>query len=416
MVIDGSDRLKEGAKITIPADKPQGGFRCFTALRAHGARRHRRASGAHRGHHRKQPQRKPHDHNAHCTRMNPSRPFILRPVGTALLMAAIMLVGLVALRFLPLSALPAVDYPTIQVQTFYPGASPDVMTSSVTAPLEKQFGQMASLNQMSSQSSAGASVITLQFSLDLPLDIAEQEVQAAINAAGNLLPSDLPAPPIYAKVNPADAPIITLAISSKTLPLTQVQDLADTRLAQKISQVGGRGAGVGQRRQPPGCADSGEHARAGVVWPEYRRLAHHHFEPERQHAEGQFRRPVARLHDQRERPAHRRQRVQERGHRVQERPAGDADGRRDHRAGRGKHQARRVGGQHAGHHPERAAPAGRERDRGGRRHQDDPAAVAGGAAGRARRARSSPTAPPPSAPPCATCSSNWRSRWCWSCW
>ena len=173
--------------------------------------------------------------------MNPSRLFILRPVGTALLMAAIMLVGLVALRFLPLSALPAVDYPTIQVQTFYPGASPDVMTSSVTAPLEKQFGQMASLNQMSSQSSAGASVITLQFSLDLPLDIAEQEVQAAINAAGNLLPSDLPAPPIYAKVNPADAPIITLAISSKTLPLTQVQDLADTRLAQKISQVAGVG-------------------------------------------------------------------------------------------------------------------------------------------------------------------------------
>jgi len=173
--------------------------------------------------------------------MNPSRLFILRPVGTALLMAAIMLVGLVALRFLPLSALPAVDYPTIQVQTFYPGASPDVMTSSVTAPLEKQFGQMASLNQMSSQSSAGASVITLQFNLDLPLDIAEQEVQGAINAAGNLLPSDLPAPPIYAKVNPADAPIITLAISSKTLPLTQVQDLADTRLAQKISQVAGVG-------------------------------------------------------------------------------------------------------------------------------------------------------------------------------
>src|SRR5258705_10244986 len=169
--------------------------------------------------------------------MNPSRAFILRPVGTALLMAAIMLVGLVAVAFLPLAGLPAGDYPTIQVQTFYPGASPDVMTTSVTAPLEKQFGQMASLNQMSSQSSAGSSIITLQFSLDLPLDIAEQEVQAAINAAGNLLPSDLPAPPIYAKGNPADAPIITLAITSKTLPLTQVQDLADTRLAQKISQV-----------------------------------------------------------------------------------------------------------------------------------------------------------------------------------
>ncbi len=173
--------------------------------------------------------------------MNPSRLFILRPVGTALLMAAIMLVGLVALRFLPLSALPEVDYPTIQVQTFYPGASPDVMTSSVTAPLERQFGEMPSLNQMSSTSSAGSSVITLQFSLDLPLDIAEQEVQAAINAAGNLLPADLPAPPIYAKVNPADAPVLTLALTSQTMPLTQVEDLADTRLAQKISQVPGVG-------------------------------------------------------------------------------------------------------------------------------------------------------------------------------
>jgi len=173
--------------------------------------------------------------------MNPSRLFIIRPVGTALLMAAIMLVGLVALHFLPLSALPVVDYPTIQVQTLYPGASPEVMTSSVTAPLERQFGEMPSLNQMSSTSSSGASVITLQFNLDLPLDIAEQEVQAAINAAGNLLPSDLPAPPIYAKVNPADAPILTLAITSKTLPLTQLQDISDTRLAQKISQVSGVG-------------------------------------------------------------------------------------------------------------------------------------------------------------------------------
>src|SRR5215510_12912767 len=173
--------------------------------------------------------------------MSPSRIFILRPVATTLLMAAIMLVGIFAYRFLPLSALPEVDYPTIQVQTFYPGASPDVMTSSVTAPLEVQFGQMPGLNQMSSTSSAGASVITLQFSLDLSLDVAEQEVQAAINAAGNLLPSDLPAPPIYAKVNPADAPILTLALTSKTMPLTQVEDLADTRLAQKISQLPGVG-------------------------------------------------------------------------------------------------------------------------------------------------------------------------------
>src|SRR5882757_1439883 len=173
--------------------------------------------------------------------MSPSRPFILRPVATTLLMAAIMLVGMFAYRFLPLSALPEVDYPTIQVQTFYPGASPDVMTSSVTAPLEVQFGQMPGLNQMSSTSSAGASVITLQFSLDLNLDAAEQQVQAAINAAGNLLPADLPAPPIYAKVNPADAPILTLALTSKTMPLTEVEDLADTRLAQKISQLPGVG-------------------------------------------------------------------------------------------------------------------------------------------------------------------------------
>src|SRR6202158_4074516 len=173
--------------------------------------------------------------------MSPSRIFILRPVATTLLMAAIMLVGMFAYRFLPLSALPEVDYPTIQVQTLYPGASPDVMTSSVTAPLEVQFGQMPGLNQMSSTSSAGASVITLQFSLNLSLDLAEQEVQAAINAAGNLLPSDLPAPPIYAKGDPADAPILTLALISKTISPTQVQDLADTRLAQKISQVPGVG-------------------------------------------------------------------------------------------------------------------------------------------------------------------------------
>jgi len=173
--------------------------------------------------------------------MNPSRLFILRPVATSLLMVAILLVGIVAYGFLPLSALPEVDYPTIQVQTFYPGASPDVMTSSVTAPLERQFGEMPGLNQMSSTSSGGASILTLQFSLNLNIDVAEQEVQAAINAAGNLLPSDLPAPPIYAKVNPADAPILTLAITSKTLPLTQLEDLADTRVAEKISQLDGVG-------------------------------------------------------------------------------------------------------------------------------------------------------------------------------
>jgi multidrug efflux pump len=173
--------------------------------------------------------------------VSPSRPFILRPVATSLLMIAIILVGGLAFQFLPLAALPEVDYPTIQVQTFYPGASPDVMTASVTAPLERQFGEMPGLVQMSSVSAVGASVITLQFNLDLSLDVAEQEVQAAINASGNLLPSDLPAPPIYAKVNPADAPILTLALTSATLPLPQVEDLADTRLAQKISQLSGVG-------------------------------------------------------------------------------------------------------------------------------------------------------------------------------
>ncbi|KPC49893.1 MdtB/MuxB family multidrug efflux RND transporter permease subunit [Amantichitinum ursilacus] len=173
--------------------------------------------------------------------MNPSRPFILRPVATSLLMVAILLAGLVAMKFLPISALPEVDYPTIQVVTLYPGASPDVTTSSITAPLERQFGQMPGLAQMSSQSSGGASVITLQFSLEIGLDVAEQEVQAAINAGSNLLPTDLPMPPIYSKVNPADTPILTLAVTSDTLPLPKVEDLVDTRLAQKISQLPGVG-------------------------------------------------------------------------------------------------------------------------------------------------------------------------------
>ncbi len=173
--------------------------------------------------------------------MNPSRIFILRPVATTLLMVAILIVGAIAYRQLPLSALPEVAYPTIQVQTFYPGASPEVITSAITAPLEKQFGQMPGLNEMSSTSSGGASVITLQFNLSLAIDVAEQEVQAAISAAQNLLPQDLPAPPIYAKVNPADAPVLTLGITSKVMPLTDVEDMADTRIAQKISQLKGVG-------------------------------------------------------------------------------------------------------------------------------------------------------------------------------
>src|SRR5213082_434170 len=173
--------------------------------------------------------------------MSPSRPFILRPVATTLLMVGVVLVGWVAYLQLPVSALPQVDYPTIQVQTFYPGGSPEVMASSVTAPLERQFGQIPGLNQMTSTSSFGCSVITLQFELDLNIDVAEQEVQAAINGASNLLPQSLPNPPIYSKINPADAPILTLALSSPSLPLSKVEDLADTTFAQKISQLSGVG-------------------------------------------------------------------------------------------------------------------------------------------------------------------------------
>jgi multidrug efflux pump len=165
----------------------------------------------------------------------------LRPVATSLLMAAILLTGFIAYQMLPVSALPEVDYPTIQVVTFYPGASPDVTSSAITAPLERQFGELPGLNQMTSISSGGSSIITLQFVLNLNIDVAEQEVQAAINAAQTYLPAGLPAPPIYSKSNPADAPILTLAISSKNFPLSQVEDYTDTRLAQKIAQVTGVG-------------------------------------------------------------------------------------------------------------------------------------------------------------------------------
>jgi multidrug efflux pump len=171
----------------------------------------------------------------------PSRLFILRPVATTLLMIAILLAGIIGYRSLPVSALPEVDYPTIQVVTLYPGASPDVVTSAITAPLERQFGQMSGLKQMASQSAGGASVVTLQFQLALPLDVAEQEVQAAINAATNLLPNDLPNPPVYSKVNPADPPIMTLAVTTSSMPMTQVQDMVENRVAQKISQVSGVG-------------------------------------------------------------------------------------------------------------------------------------------------------------------------------
>ena len=235
--------------------------------------------------------------------MNPSRLFILRPVATTLLMVAILLAGIVAYRVLPLSALPEVDYPTIQVVTLYPGASPDVMTSSVTAPLERQFGQMPGLNQMSSTSSGGASVITLQFSLELSLDVAEQEVQAAINASGNFLPTDLPKPPIYNKVNPADTPIITLALTSQTLPLPKLEDLADTRIAQKISQLPGVGLvsiSGGQRPAVRIQVNPKALAAYGLSLDDVRTAI-----AQRQHqpGQGQLRRADARVDDRRQRPA-----------------------------------------------------------------------------------------------------------------
>ncbi len=218
------------------------------------------------------------------------RPFILRPVATSLLMAAIMLVGLVAYQQLPVSALPEVDFPTIQIVTFYPGASPDVMASAVTAPLERQFGQVPGLNQMTSISSGGSSVITLQFALYLNIDVAEQEVQAAINAAQTYLPSDLPAPPIYSKSNPADAPILTLALTSKTIPLSQVEDLADTRLAQKISQLSGVGLVTIVGGQKPAVRVQANPTAALRLWDEPGGLAHRPPASQRQPGQGQLRR------------------------------------------------------------------------------------------------------------------------------
>ena len=220
--------------------------------------------------------------------MSPSRPFILRPVATSLLMAAIMLAGIVAYFQLPVSALPEVDYPTIQVLTFYPGASPDVTATTVTAPLERQFGQLQGLSQMTSTSSGGVSVIVLQFVLTLPIDVAEEEVQSAINAAQSLLPANLPAPPIYSKTNPADAPVLTLAITSDTIPLSKVEDLVDTRLAPKNFAVERRGTGEHQRRTEAGGAHPGKPGGAGVVWHRSGSAAHGAYTDQRQRGEGKF--------------------------------------------------------------------------------------------------------------------------------
>ena len=309
--------------------------------------------------------------------MSPSRLFILRPVATTLLMAAILLVGIVAYRFLPISALPEVDYPTIQVQTFYPGASPEVMTSSVTSPLEVQFGQMPGLNQMFSTSSAGASVITLQFSLDLSLDIAEQEVQAAINAAGNLLPSDLPAPPIYAKVNPADAPILTLALTSKTLPLTDVEDIGNTRLAQKISQQPGVGLVTISGGQVPAVRvqiNPRALAAYGLNIDDLRTtLGNANTNTPKGNFNGPAQASTINANDQ----------ITDASQYLNVVIAyrnGDPVRLKDVASvlnGAGEHQARRLGQPHARGDPEHPAPARRQRHPGGGHHQGAAAAAAG---------------------------------------
>jgi multidrug efflux pump len=347
--------------------------------------------------------------------MSPSRPFILRPVATSLLMVAIVLAGLVGLKFLPLSALPQVDYPTIQVQTLYPGASPEVMAQTVTAPLERQFGQMPGLSRMSSTSAAGVSIVTLQFGLGLALDVAEQQVQAAINAGGSLLPADLPAPPVYAKVNPADAPVLTLAITSDTLPLTEVRNIVDTRLALKISQVSGVGLVTLSGGQRPAVRIQADTARWRLGLGLDTR-AHAISAGQRQCAKGSIDGPTRsytiNANDQlltAKDYAPGRGLPQRRAGAAVRRGAGGRQ-RRERQAGRlGQHE-------HAGHHPERAAPAGRQRDRHRRRHQAAPARAQAGLPARICGCRCCPTAPPASAPRCTTCRSNCCWPWCWWCW
>jgi len=257
VVSEGADGLDDGSPVRLPRRQ----------RRRQGIRQGRRSQAAGRG---RRPvsvaetPEMPEASGPETLPGGPSRPFILRPVATTLLMIALLLAGFIAWEQLPLAALPQVDYPTIQVSTLYPGASPDVMALTVTSPLERQFGQMPGLTRMTSYSSSGASVITLQFSLGLSLDVAEQEVQASINAANSLLPSDLPAPPVYAKVNPADAPIISIAVASKTRPLGEVEGIVERQFSNKIAQI----SGVGLVR--PGRRGSGRRCGSSPMcrrWP-----------------------------------------------------------------------------------------------------------------------------------------------------
>ena len=412
IVVDGADKLRDGAKINVRAEAGDPNAPAGGAARA--GRRQRRGKKRRSEGGQKQDNGQKQDERTEA--MSPSQPFILRPVATTLLMIAIMLSGLLAFRFLPVAALPEVDYPTIQVQTFYPGASPDVMTSSVTAPLEVQFGQMPNLNQMSSVSSAGASVITLQFGLSISLDVAEQEVQAAINAAGNLLPSDLPAPPIYAKVNPADAPILTLGLTSKTMPLTQVEDFVDTRLAQKISQLPGVGLvsiSGGQRPAVRIRADIRKLAAYGLNIDDLRTtLGNANVNTPKGNFDGAMRAYTINANDQIRNASDYRSLIvaYKNGSPVRLSDVGDVVD------GAAERQARRLDERDAGDHPQHPAPARRQRHRGGRGHQVAAAAIAGHAARRDRPQR--PDRPHRHHPRLGarTSNTNCRSPSSWSCW
>ena len=307
--------------------------------------------------------------------MNLSRPFILRPVATALLMAALLLSGILSYRLLPVSALPQVDYPTIRIITFYPGASPEVMTSSVTAPLERQFGQLPGLAQMSSTSSGGASVITLRFELEKPLSVAEQEVQAAMNAANSLLPNDLPQPPVYNKVNPADTPVLTLAVTSRTVPLPQIHDLVDTRVAQKLSQLpgvglvsiaGGQRPAVRIQANPQALASNGlnlQNIRAVIAAANVNQPKGSFDGPQRSFtldANDQLRSPEA---------------YKDADRRLPRRRADPPPGRRRRRRRRREPPTVGVGQRPAGGADQRPAPARRQRHRGRRPHPGAAAAA-----------------------------------------
>ena len=307
--------------------------------------------------------------------MSPSRPFILRPVATSLLMAAILLVGIVAYTQLPVSALPQVDYPTIQVLTFYPGASPDVVATTVTAPLERQFGQMQGLSQMTSTSSGTTSVIVLQFNLSLSLDVAEEEVQSAINAAQSYLPSVLPAPPIYSKTNPADAPVLTLAITSDSMPLSQVEDLVDTRLAPKLSQLNGVGLVSISGGQKPAVriqANPAALASYGLTLEQLRTAL---IQTSVNAAKGNFDGPRQDYQIDANDQLATQRRLQRRRRRLPQRRAGHAQGCRP---GGGRRREQQPGGldePDPGGHSQHPATARRQHHQRRQEHQEHPAAA-----------------------------------------